>query len=214
MEVSSQVPEEVTTMGDHPALVTNVLTFEQALLDAWNSNSQMLDSSNASEYLKAILTAKVGARPGTRRFFGEAFVSTRIEHQEGYYGSFQWLTNPVFASDGPFPDGPTKKFKEQYRSALKKHFGPDQLLEVMKNAATLEGLYGITPAAPDLWLVDRAGNHRFIEVKLPGDWIKEHQLAGLAVIGRTLHSDKQLSVEVFDLRPNDEAQYKKYCDAL
>jgi hypothetical protein len=87
----------------------------------------MLTSSGASNYLKKIVAMKVARSGGGRRFFGEAYVATKITHIEGFYGSFKWLTNARFSDDRPFPDGPTKGFKEQLRKALMKHFTKGQL---------------------------------------------------------------------------------------
>ena len=63
---------------------------------------------------------------------------------------------------------------------------------------------GEKPSPPDLWLIDGAGNHRFIEVKLPGDTVRDCQLAGLAVIASSLPSrpGMKVNVEVFDLHPS------------
>jgi hypothetical protein len=48
---------------------------------------------------------------------------------------------------------------------------------LQENARALEIQTGIKPVPPDLWLIDRQGNHRFIEVKLPGDRLQLSVLA-------------------------------------
>jgi hypothetical protein len=65
-----------------------------------------------------------------------------------------------------------------------------------------------------LWLVDRRGGHRFIEVKLPSDGVAPHQLAGMAAIACLLNAPRhRVTVEVIHL--NDEARtFKTFCRAL
>jgi hypothetical protein len=170
----------------------------------WNKSCELLTSSRACDYLKNILSGKVSRRAkGTRRFFGEAYVATQISHGEGYYGSFQWLTNPTFLGDRTFPEGPTQEFQQQYRHALHLHF-QGQLERLQENARALEQGIGIRPAAPDLWLIDLSGNHRFIEVKLPHDEVSDNQLAGLVVIAASLRGKSNVSVEVIELYPDNE----------
>jgi hypothetical protein len=38
------------------------------------------------------------------------------------------------------------------------------------------------PVAPDLWFIDKSGCFHFIEVKLPGDRIAEHQFVGMSIL--------------------------------
>jgi hypothetical protein len=66
-----------------------------------------------------------------------------------------------------------------------------------------------------LWLIDKDGNHRFIEVKLPTDWVKPHQLAGLAAISCCLvaKAGKNVAVEVFELSPEGKS-FDDSCGAL
>lgn len=176
----------------------------------WRRSCEMLASSKACTYLKEILGGKVSRRKGgTRRFFGEAFVATQIDHDEGYYGSFQWLTNPMFLGDRAFRHGPTQDFQKQYRRALQHHF-PGQLEGLQSNAERIERRVGVKPAAPDLWLIDSSGNHRFIEVKLPKDEVSDNQLAGLAVIAASIRSKHLLSVEVIELNPDREARVGEF----
>ncbi len=174
-----------------PNLITSRLTYAQGLLDAWEAgNYEMLASSQACEHIKGIIDVKVDRRSGTW-FFGEAFVATEFEHEVGFYGSFKWLTNPRFVDGKSFPNSFARKYQEAIRDALWEHFGADQLKMLQQVAVSffkkheVGYLRGKQPVAPDLWLIDQA-SLRFIEVKLPGDWIKPHQLAGLALIGSCL----------------------------
>lgn len=174
------------------------------LRDWRRKDCRLLSSSQACDYLKEILADKVARRDGGRRFFGEAYVATQIQHQTGYYGSFKWLTNARFSDDRPFPNGPTKRFQEDLRRALLEHFGRRQLEMLRKRANAVHKATGLRPVAPDLWLIDREGNHRFIEVKLPGDRIRPQQLTGLDLIKSCLHAKTQVSVEIVELKPDDE----------
>lgn len=174
-----------------------------------------VDLIPACQFLKDILGGKVSRRRGnTRRFFGEAFVATQVPHSEGYYGSFQWLRSPRFLNDQPFPKGPTQNFQNLYRSALHRHF-PSKLELLQPHSQGFEAKTGITPAAPDLWLVDLSGNHRFMEVKLPKDEVGKNQLAGLAVIATSFGSVGNVSVEIVELNPDRESRFADFiqqCD--
>lgn len=68
-------------------------------------------------------------------------------------------------------------------------------------------LEGKAPTAPDLWIIDKRGRHRFIEVKLPGDSVAEHQLAGMAAIVAVLSGPQKVSVELVELH-DDERMFK------
>ncbi len=165
------------------------------------TGTKALAPGTMSDYLRDIFKVKVGNRPESRRFFGEAYVASIIKHREGYYGSFKWLTNPAFLSAKAFPAGDTQCFKEEFRAALHRHFGAIQLAALQKEAGNIKGLGGQKAVAPDLWLIDRHGNHRFIEVKLPGDTVAVTQLAGMAAIACCLRAKKELSVEIIELHP-------------
>ena len=64
------------------------------------------------------------------------------------------------------------------------------------------------------------GEHRFIEVKLPGDPIRSTQIAGLALISARLSSKNGVSVWLYNLYPEGgkpdpipekvHAQYKEF----
>lgn len=183
-------------------LQTIRMSYPAECLAAWRQKDcRILITSDACDYIKAILTSKVYQRSGGRRFFGEAYVATQIKHQEGFYGSFKWLTNTRFSQDRPFPNGPMKKFKEELRGALLKYFGKKQLDRLHNRAHTVAGQTGNKPVPPDLWLIDQKGNHRFIEVKLPGDRIHPAQRVGMALIKSCLHPRARLLVEVVELCP-------------
>jgi hypothetical protein len=194
------------------------MTYPNDRLKEWSQGDcRMLTSSGASNYLKKIVARKVARRGGGRRFFGEAYVATKITHIEGFYGSFKWLTNARFSDDRPFPDGPTKGFKERLRKALMKHFTKGQLKALRERARKFKKETGVRPVAPDLWLVDRRGNHRFIEVKLEGDLVRRPQLAGLALIASCLHPKTRLSVEIVELHPDHkehQQRFKRSCGVV
>jgi hypothetical protein len=179
------------------------MSYPPSLLKNWKGKDcRMLTSSSACEYLKEILTLKVGRRAGGRRFFGEAYVAANTKHVTGYYGSFKWLTNPIFSSNQPFATGPTAVFKEQLRNALHQHFGKRQLENLQKRARARHQATGVRPVPPDLWLLDRHGGHRFIEVKLPGDRIRPQQVEGMKLISSSLRPKNPTSVEIIDLYPD------------
>lgn len=178
----------------------------------WKQSCEMLESSRACGYLKKILSQKVSRRQkGGQRFFGEAYVATQIPHTHGYYGSFQWMTNRTFLSDGAFPKSSTQEFQQQYRAALHEHFA-GQLEQLQENARTFEERTRIKPAAPDLWLIEPSGFHRFMEVKRPGDRVRDNQLAGLAVIANSLHAEAGLSVAIILLHPDFESRFAEFAE--
>jgi VRR-NUC domain len=179
-------------------LTTSTLAYPAESLTAWQRGPDMLEGARVDEDLVSILTNKRKARPGSR-FFGEAFVATKLRHTRAFYGSFQWLTTPRFLTDDPFAPSPTAAFKEKYRRALHDYFG-GQLATMQENAQRLRDRTGVKPAAPDLWLIVQPNRHRFIEVKLPRDSVRDNQLAGLAVIAVSLRKTKDsVAVEVIEL---------------
>jgi hypothetical protein len=180
-------------------------------LAAWQRGPEMLEESSADEDLKKVLKQKREARPGSR-FFGEAFVATTLDHTHAFYGSFQWLTTSRFLGGDSFPPSPTREFRERYRRALHDFFGTE-LAALQDNAMRLRDRTGVKPAAPDLWLVQRSW-HRFIEVKLPRDRVRDNQLAGLAVIAVSLaRARKRISVELIELYPEGQAPHLKDTDS-
>jgi hypothetical protein len=159
---------------------------------------------------------KVRNRPLGRRFFGEAFVAAHIGHEAGWYGSFKWLTS--------LPSSRRSPFAAEYGAALMEAF--PHVAAIHSSALALRRrLEGKEPVPPDLWLCVN-GEHRFIEVKLPGDPIKPTQIAGLAAIATCLANRKnKVSVWVYNLHPSSEqprhlprrveveAQYQRFCAA-
>jgi hypothetical protein len=75
--------------------------------------------------------------------------------------------------------------------------------------ACRKDLDGKAPTAPDLWIIDKRGRHRFIEVKLPGDSIAPHQLAGMAAIASVLSGSRKVSVELVELH-DEERLFKGF----
>jgi hypothetical protein len=201
-------------------LKNEFLPYPESLLKAWRSGDySMLTQSNASDYIKDILIFKSKTRQG-RRFFGEAYIASRIEMEEGWYNSFKWLTADKWLSG----DGLKTKFEKPFHDALMKHIGADVLTRLQENAI---GLYNIhkqrlingekykKPVAPDLWLIDKEGNFRFIESKLPGDTIGAHQIAGLALIGKYLKLSAPITVSIMHLYPeniNPENLFSEFYD--
>lgn len=183
------------------------MSYPPGALEAWRKKDcTLLTASRACDFIKKILSDKVARRSGGRRFFGEAYVAARIPHRAGYYGSFKWLSNPRFANNQPFPNSPTKAFQEELRTALLKHFGKNQLDRLRTRSQALEARSGMRPMAPDLWLVDRHGNHHFIEVKLPGDRIAPAQRAGMMLINSCLRPKGRLSIELAVLSPEHDRE--------
>ncbi|MFZ0132572.1 MAG: hypothetical protein WAK95_08505 [Desulfobacterales bacterium] len=196
-----------------PSLKIIQMTYPRELELAWRQSCEMLNSSQACQYLKDILCGKASRRrAGTRRFFGEAYVATQVPHVEGYYGSFKWLTNLIFLGNKPFPSCPTQAFQLQYRSALHRHFR-ENLERLQQNASKFKLKAGIKPATPDLWLLGAAGNHRFIEVKLPKDEVGLSQIAGLSLIASSF-SRPNLSVEIVELSPDRKREFEGFVEAI
>lgn len=111
------------------------------------------------------------------------------------------------------------------RVALDKHI--ENIEDVQATEAILRSrLRGKHAGAPDLWLLTASG-HRFIEVKLPGDHLKDTQLAGLALIATQLKMKvtQPVSVEVVtlfanpvvdrrDLSEDERDRFMMFCDVL
>jgi len=68
--------------------------------------------------------------------------------------------------------------------------------------------------APDLWLIEPSGNHRFIEVKLARDEVSESQLAGLAVIAASLRGKSSVSVELIELHWDTKSCFDGFVEHL
>jgi len=174
-----------------PKLKVNAVRFSEGDLRAWRDGDYSL-VENCPTPLRRILRKKARARPG-RRFFGEAHVAAVAPYEEGWYGSFKWLTSRKWSGDAKLRN----RYQAAFREALRQHF-PDlrQFQQVV--AASTREFGGRKPVGPDLWFAT-ARQHRFIEVKLPGDRVGRHQLLGLALIATFLRSDRPMSVEVVNL---------------
>ena len=189
-------------------LKNEFLSYPESLLDAWKSGDHsMLINSNASDYIKDILIFKSKARSG-RRFFGEAYIASKLEMKEGWYNSFKWLTADKWLSG----EGLESKFEKPFYDALMEHVGADILSGLQKSSINfynnqkeklVDGKKYKKPVAPDLWLIDKEGRFRFIESKLPGDTIGAHQIAGLALIKKYLSINVPVSVSIMHLYPEN-----------
>ena len=165
----------------------------------------MLARSHASAFIKRVLTKKHSVRPA--RFFGEAFVATQIEHDEGYYCPFKWLTSASWSGEKALNNRDAREFKE----ALARHFPRLAEFQARANKARKQ-IGGEKPVGPDLWLVN-ADRHQFIEVKLPKDGLAERQLAGLALLATCLPSDRPIEVLSVALDRTAE-QFAEYVKAF
>jgi hypothetical protein len=199
-----------------PKLSVTHQEYDPTLRAAWIARRRdALPFPPALEAVRRVLRGKARARSRrTPRFFGEAFVAQQATAGETYYASFKWLTNSKFADTEPLAD----KRQEQCREALHRHFGQPRIEELQRLVDALfrssqKALGKKKPTAPDLWLVDRRGHHRFIEVKLPGDSIAPHQVAGLAAIACVLNRPKTVSVEVVHLDDQD-AVFQAFCKSI
>lgn len=197
-------------------LIVERHVYDPERLEAWTKRRRnALPFPAASADFARLLRRKVRGRAAkTRRFFGEAYVASQTPHREAYYGSFKWLTNRRFASSREFSD----RYQEQFRKALQGHFGQRRIEKLQLAVQALarscrKELDGKEPTAPDLWLVDKRGRHRFIEVKLPGDSVAPHQVAGMAAIACVLKTPHRVSVEVIHLH-DDDRRFKAFCRAI
>ena len=181
------------------------MMFKEADRQHWRRGSNdMLLKSHASAFLKRVLAKKHRVRP--KRFFGEAFVAAHMDHDEGYYCPFKWLTSSTWTG----PDGFGARDAAEFKRALAKHF--PKLGQLQTAAKTLAEVIGGKPVAPDLWLVTN-GEHRFIEVKLPKDELAPRQFAGLALLANCLPSEKPVSVILVNLDSNAD-QFAHFANQL
>jgi hypothetical protein len=174
-----------------PKLKVKEVRFSEVDLRAWKKGDYSL-VKDCPKPLRRILRKKAQARPG-RRFFGEAYVAAAANCQDGWYGSYKWLTAQKWAGDEDLRN----RYQGQFREALRRHFPKLRQFQEAVAASTRDSR-GRKPVGPDLWLATPR-QHRFIEVKLPGDRIARHQLLGLALIATFLQSDRPKSVEVVNL---------------
>ena len=199
-----------------PKLRSDRRPLDHAALEGWvrrRRNAIRLPAMSA-EFVKLLKRKRRGRASRTRRFFGEVFVASLIPHREAYYNSVKWLTNPRFARTRELVDAD----HERLRAALHLHFGEARIAKLQREVMRLarrfsKELRQKLPTAPDLWLVDKRGKHRFIEVKLPGDSVAPHQLAGMAAIATVLGSRNRVSVELLQL-DDDQRMFKAFCRAM
>jgi hypothetical protein len=199
-----------------PNLIVSNWDYDSTTLAAWVARRRNAFSfpTRSAEFARLLKRKARGRSAKSPRFFGEALVASKIPHREAYYSSAKWLTNRRFAGDRKLTD----KEHERLRQALHRHFTKariqklQQTVEALRESSQNE-LDGKSPAAPDLWLIDRRGHHRFIEVKLPGDSVARHQFAGMAAIASVLNRPQKVTVEVIELNHNNR-MFKIFCRAI
>lgn len=128
-------------------------------------------------YLTEVIARKATVRPN--RFFGEAYVARACGYDEAWYSSFKWLTASCWTAGRRL----TNPARQDFKSALGHHFRTLSGLQRLADAMRAE--FGITPVAPDLWLL-RNGEHWFVEVKIPPDDLADSKIAGVALIASQL----------------------------
>jgi hypothetical protein len=199
-----------------PKLILSRDLYDADALDSWiRRRRHALRFPREAAQLARLLKRKARARGRrTSRFFGEAYVACNLKYREIHYGSVKWLTNPRFVRTRRLTDPD----HERFRRALHDNFGRDRIEKLQSAAHALlsscrHELAGKAPTAPDLWLIDKRGRHRFIEVKLPGDSVAPHQIAGMAAISCLLNGPKRVSVEVLHLHDGDRT-FKRFCRAI
>lgn len=186
-----------------------------SLLKAWmgGNDYSMINSSHASKYLKDILVYKAMNRNKKKPsswFFGESYIASTTDMTEGWYNSFKWLTSDQWITG----KGLESKFKKPFYNTLMTYIGP-QLVENLQQKTSIlfdnykEKFYDPRenkyhkPVAPDLWLICKDGQYRFIESKLQtdnyADTAKPHQIAGLALIKKYLKVSNPVSVSIMYL---------------
>ena len=186
---------------------------DAASLDAWVARRRgaIPLPSHSTKFGRLLRRKARGRTARTQRFFGEQFVASRRTHRQVHYSSAKWLTNGRFLREAKLKDPD----HEALRVALHRAFGRSRL-EALQNAAARlfeahsKSLGGKRPTAADLWLTDRRGRHHFIEVKLPGDKIAPHQLAGLALLHTVLGRRHKVFVEIVHLA-DDSIRFKDLC---
>jgi hypothetical protein len=189
-------------------LKNKFMAYPDYLSERWKQGDYtMLTRSNASDYIKEILVHKAKNRPG-KRFFGEAYIASRIDMVQGWYNSFKWLTADKWITG----NGLGPRFEKPFHVALMQNIGEDLLYNLQAKAADFYNKYKEEykgegqhkkPVAPDLWIIDKNGNFIFIESKLPGDSIQPHQIAGMALIKKYLEACAQVSVSIITLYPEN-----------
>jgi hypothetical protein len=204
------------------------MEYDPADLERWKRGDySRLMKSGACHFITRIICTKAGTRrkallasrrKSNRRFFGEALVAAKTRHDQGWFGSFKWLTHASWLNLSRRGDS---EFHREFREGLHQHFA-DVLPQLQRCARRCEQVIGVRPVAPDLWLVAR-GKHRFIEVKLPGDSLNDRQLAGFAVLATA--PKPRVSLEVVTLYPKGttadarwirraKSRFREFCEKL
>jgi hypothetical protein len=192
--------------------IDSVRPYPERLLQRWkDGHYDVLDDRRISRFIRDILQHKAfrrresrlrKGRNGDRRFFGEAYVASQIEHDTGWYGSFKWLTSPLCITERKA----SGEYSQEFWAALRGYF-QDCLPDVHERASRLYNLPDFRkPVPPDLWLVV-GRTHQFIEVKLKGDHVRNSQIAGLAVITSCLCGVVPVSVGV--VRAYSDSEMKR-----
>jgi hypothetical protein len=183
---------------------SEIMYYPEGLLKAWQrADYSFFVESRVSKYIKDILVSKAKRRPG-RRFFGEAYIASRVEMKEGWYSSFKWLTSAKWLTG----DGLNSPEEASFFKALMKYLGPKmvQRLQQKAKAYLKETEGGITkPVAPDLWLIGKDGDFRFIESKMPWDSLRPNQVAGLTLIKKFLKVKVPVRVSIINLQEGRES---------
>jgi hypothetical protein len=132
------------------------LEYDPALEEQWRSGQYgWFERSAASPFLKEVLIKKArtwhaaarskNAKP-TRRFFGEAYVSLKFAHEDGWFDSFKFLTARNWA---------TKSHGAKLRAALHQHVGAPVIAQLRRNATRIVKKTDLKPVVPDLWFHQR-----------------------------------------------------------
>lgn len=199
-------------------LLVEHMTFAPHEREAWRRASpagrRKLLAGLRPCYLTEVIARKATARPN--RFFGEAYVARALGYDEAWYSSFKWLTASCWADDRRL----THPARRDFKSALGHHF--PMLSRVQQLAAAMRAELGITPVAPDLWLL-RKGEHWFVEVKIPPDTLAGSQIAGMALIASHLRGAMPVKVATVYLHDqaapprnagNLRAEFQQLCSVI
>ncbi len=120
--------------------------------------------------------------------------------KDGWYSSFKWLTSPKWLMG----DGLDAALERPFSQGLMKYLGPKMVLRLQEKAKVYwKGSGGevARPVAPDLLLIGKDGEIRFIESKMPWDTIRPSQIAGLKLIKGYLKVNVPVRVSIINLQP-------------
>ncbi|OQB74069.1 MAG: hypothetical protein BWX92_03139 [Deltaproteobacteria bacterium ADurb.Bin135] len=136
----------------------------------------------------------------------------------GWYGSYNWLTDPEWTKKpeefSPKTKGTYfKEFEVVYHKALVEHIGIPELKQLQENAKKLPKV-----AEPDLWFIKNDGTFQFIEAKIDNRTVDNSQIAGLALLKEMLHAE----VKIIRIHQSDKNvnlndftnQFVSFCDLL